>query len=75
LDARPAGFEPATGGLEVRCGAFTTVPGCLGIPLSKPNSHIGYSSLFTTVCGGLVYRLVYTTSGREKSLAHGSELS
>jgi hypothetical protein len=29
--------------------------------------------LFTAVRGGLVYWLVYTTLGREKSLTHGSE--
>lgn len=29
--------------------------------------------MFTPVRGALVYRMVYTTFGREKSLTHGSE--
>ncbi len=43
-------------------------------PLSKPHSHIVCSSLFTAVCGTLVYRLVYCTYGRERSLTRSSGL-
>src|SRR5215203_158424 len=60
---------PCKGG---KCGLWA-LPVVQKSPLSKLHSHIVCSYLFTPVRGALVYRLVYTTFGREKSLTHGPE--
>ena len=49
LEARPARFEPATRGLEVRIGTFTTVHQRSQILICKPNPGYGLSSMFTGV--------------------------
>jgi len=49
---RPAGFEPATRGLEVRIGMFVAVCQCSAIALSERISQACRSSLFAGVCPG-----------------------
>ncbi len=57
--SRP-GFEPEIPWFSVACSVFVTVPSCSEFPADQANARPDCSSLFATVRGGLVYRLVYT---------------
>ena len=52
MQARPAGFEPATRGLEVRICMFVDVCQCSAIALFKRISQACRSSLFADVRPG-----------------------
>src|SRR5215213_3201292 len=49
LEARPAGFEPATGGLEVRREGFAGVRTCSKTPYLSGTLHNSSSQLFVCV--------------------------
>jgi hypothetical protein len=49
LGARPGGFEPATGGLEVRGYSFQCVTGCCRTRLNKPNPLVRCCRTFRVV--------------------------
>src|SRR5829696_8834851 len=48
-EARPAGFEPATRGLEVRIGTFATVRQGSQMPINEPNPNYDLSPMFADV--------------------------
>ena len=52
FDARPAGFEPATGGLEVRGDRFQHVPVRCRTRLPKTNSLVRRCRMFRVVASG-----------------------
>jgi hypothetical protein len=52
LGARPAGFEPATGGLEERGDGLQHVPACCRTRLNKPNPPIRCFTEFRVVAPG-----------------------
>jgi hypothetical protein len=48
-EARPAGFEPATRGLEVRIDTFVTVRQGSKMLINEPNLSYGLSRMFAGV--------------------------